>query len=72
MGWEWDSNESSTDSSSDQDAADIVINKGLLFPSVGHKCVMAKDGKKKKVHSRDTPNILLLMMRVALVIMKMT
>jgi hypothetical protein len=55
MGWEWDSDESSTDSSSDEDAANIAINKGLLFPNVGHKCLMAKDGKKKKVHSRDTP-----------------
>jgi hypothetical protein len=48
---EWDSDESSTGSSSDEDAA----NKGLLFPNVGHKCLMAKDGKKKKVHSRATP-----------------
>jgi hypothetical protein len=53
--WEWDSDESSTDSSSDEDAANIAINKGLLFPNVGHKCLMAKDGKKKKVHSRATP-----------------
>jgi hypothetical protein len=30
-------------------------NKGLLFPNVGNKCLMAKDGKKKKVHSRSTP-----------------
>jgi hypothetical protein len=44
---EWDSDESSTDSSSDEDAANIVVNKGLLFPNVGHKCLMAKDGKKK-------------------------
>jgi hypothetical protein len=55
MGREWDSDKSSTDSSSDEDAANIAINKGLLFPNVGHKCLMAKDGKKKKVHSRDTP-----------------
>jgi hypothetical protein len=53
MGREWDSDESSTDSSSNEDAANIAINKGLLFPNVGHKCLMAKDGKKK-VHSRDT------------------
>jgi hypothetical protein len=51
---EWDSDESSTDSS-DEDVANIAINKGLLFPNVGHKCFMAKDGKKKKVHSRATP-----------------
>jgi hypothetical protein len=49
---EWDSDESSTDSSSDEDAANISVNKGLLFPNVGHKCLMAKDGKKKKVKSR--------------------
>jgi hypothetical protein len=52
---EWDSDESSTDSSSNEDAANIAINKGLLFPNVGHKFLMAKDGKKKKVHSRSTP-----------------
>jgi hypothetical protein len=44
---EWDSDESSTDSSSDEDAANIAVNKGLLFPNIGHKCLMAKDGKKK-------------------------
>jgi hypothetical protein len=51
---EWDYDESSTDSSSDEDAANITMNKGLLFPNVGHKCLMAKDGKKK-VHTRSTP-----------------
>jgi hypothetical protein len=55
MGREWDSDESSTDSSSDEDAANIAVNKGLLFRNVGQKCLMAKDGKKKKVHSRNTP-----------------
>jgi hypothetical protein len=54
MGREWDSDKSSTDSSSDEDAAIIAVNKGLLFPNVGHKCLMAKDGKKK-VHSRANP-----------------
>jgi hypothetical protein len=49
---EWDSDESSTNSSSNEDAANIAINKGLLFPNVGHKCLMAKDGKRKKVKSR--------------------
>jgi hypothetical protein len=52
---ELDSDESSTDSSSDEDAANITVNKGLLFPNIGHKCLMAKDSKKKKVHSRATP-----------------
>jgi hypothetical protein len=49
---EWDSDESCTDSSSDEDVANIVVTKGLLFPNVGHKCLMANDGKKKKVKSR--------------------
>jgi hypothetical protein len=53
--WEWDSDESSTDSSSDEDTANIAVNKGLLVPNVDHKCFMAKDDKKKKVHSRATP-----------------
>jgi hypothetical protein len=44
---EWDSDMSSTDSSSNEDAANIAVTKGLLFPNVGHKCLMAKDGKKK-------------------------
>jgi hypothetical protein len=48
---EWDSDESSTDSS-DEDAANITVNKGLLFPNIGHKCLLAKDGKRKKVKSR--------------------
>jgi hypothetical protein len=52
---EWDSDKSSTDSSFDEDAANITINKGLLFPNVIHKCLMAKDDKKKKVQSRATP-----------------
>jgi hypothetical protein len=52
--WEWDSDESSTDSSSDEDAANIAVNKGLLFPNVGHKCLMAKDSKKKKVKSKSS------------------
>jgi hypothetical protein len=51
---EWDSDESSTDSSSDKDAANIAVTKGLLFPNVGHKCLMAKDDKKKKVKSKSS------------------
>jgi hypothetical protein len=55
IGQEWDSDESSIESSSDEDATNIAVNKGLLFPNAGHKCLMAKDNKMKKVHSRDTP-----------------
>jgi hypothetical protein len=50
---EWDSDESSTDSS-DEDAANIAVTKGLLFPNVGHKCLMAKDDKRKKVKSKSS------------------
>jgi hypothetical protein len=63
---EWDPDMSSTDSSSDEDVANIIVNKGLLFPNVGHKCLMAKDGKKKKVKSRASTKY----MRVALVKMR--
>jgi hypothetical protein len=48
---EWDSKESSSDSSSDEDAANIAVTKGLLFPNIGHKCLMAKEDKRKKVKS---------------------
>jgi hypothetical protein len=48
MGREWDSDKSSTNSSN-EDVANIAINKGLLFPNIGHKCLMAKEGKTKKV-----------------------
>jgi hypothetical protein len=51
---EWNSDESTTDSSSDEDAANIAVNKGLLFPNVGHKCLMAKDDKTKKVKSKSS------------------
>jgi hypothetical protein len=52
---EWNSDESSTDSSDDdEDAANIAVTKGLLFPNDGHKCLMAKDGKRKKVKSKSS------------------
>jgi hypothetical protein len=52
MGQEWDSDKSSTDSSFNEDTANITVNKGLLFPNVGHKCLIAKDDKKKEVHNK--------------------
>jgi hypothetical protein len=54
---EWDSDESSTDSSSDEDATNIAVNKGLLFPNVGHKCLMAKDGKKRRLNPNPPLNM---------------
>jgi hypothetical protein len=53
---EWDSDESSTDSSSDEGATNITVNKGLLFPNVSHKCFMAKDSKKKR-YTLEPPQI---------------
>jgi hypothetical protein len=53
---EWDSNESSTDSS-DEDASNITVNKGLLFPNVGHKCLMVKSrASTKYATSSDEDN----------------
>jgi hypothetical protein len=67
--WEWDSDVSFTDSS-DEDAANIAVNKGLLFPNIGHKCLMAKDDRKKRYTLEPPPNIQHLVMRVALAILK--
>jgi hypothetical protein len=33
----------------------FLLRRGRLFPNVDHKCLMAKEGKNKKVHSRDNP-----------------
>jgi hypothetical protein len=71
MGREWDSDESSTDSFDDEDAANIAINKGLLFPNVDHKCLMAKESKRRRYILEIPPNILYPMMRVALVMIMM-
>jgi hypothetical protein len=42
----WDSDESSSDSSDDEDAANIAVTKGLLFPNVG-KCCDTRFAKKR-------------------------
>jgi hypothetical protein len=69
MGWEWDSDGRSTDSSSDEDATNIAINKGL-FPNVGHNCFMLGTTRRRYI-LEIPPNILHLILRVALVTMKM-
>jgi hypothetical protein len=51
MGNEWNFDKRFTDVG----VTNIAINKGLLFPNVGHKCLMTKEGKKKKVYTRNTP-----------------
>jgi hypothetical protein len=69
MGREWDSDESTTDSSFNEDANNIAVNKGLLLPNVGYKCLMAKDGNDDLTFL--FANTLLPMMRVALVMIMM-
>jgi hypothetical protein len=44
--------ESSSDSS-DEDAVNIIVNKGLIFPNAIHKFLMANE-RKKKVRPRET------------------
>jgi hypothetical protein len=45
---EWDSDESSTDSSSDEDAVNIAINKGLLFPQHRPQMLHGKGRQKEE------------------------
>jgi hypothetical protein len=45
---EWDSDESSTDSSSDEDATNIVVNKGLLFPQRRSRVLHDKRWQKEE------------------------
>jgi hypothetical protein len=44
---EWDSDESTTDSSSDEDATNIAVTKGLLFPNVGPQVPHGKGRQKE-------------------------
>jgi hypothetical protein len=70
VGREWDSDESSTDSSSDEDIANIAINKGLLFPNVGQNASWLRTTRRRYI-LEIPPNTLLLMMGVALVMIMM-
>jgi hypothetical protein len=47
MGREWDSDKSSIDSSSDEDAANIAVNKGLKNDLTSLFASLTKDQKKK-------------------------
>jgi hypothetical protein len=46
---EWDSDKSSTDSSSNEDAANIAVNKGLLFPTSATSASWQRTAKKGKI-----------------------
>jgi hypothetical protein len=48
MGREWDSDESSTDSSSDEDAANIAINKGTSLPQRRSQVSYGKGWQKEE------------------------
>jgi hypothetical protein len=67
---EWDSDESSTDPSSDEDVANIAINKGLLFPTSATTVLWLRTAKRRRYTLEPPPNIQHLVMRVALVIVK--
>jgi hypothetical protein len=45
---EWDSDESSSDSSSDEDAANIAVTKGLLFPNVSTNASWQRTAKGRR------------------------
>jgi hypothetical protein len=68
---EWDSDESSTDSSSDEDAANIAINKGLLFPTSATNVSWPRMAKRRRYNLEPPPSIQHLVMRVVLVKTKM-
>jgi hypothetical protein len=57
---EWDSDESSTDSSSDEDTANIAVNKGLLFPNAGVGTMLRRrrSGRKKQLQGRSCPHVM--------------
>jgi hypothetical protein len=44
---EWDSDKSSTDSSSNEDAANIAVNKGLLFPTSATSASWQRTAKRR-------------------------
>jgi hypothetical protein len=67
---EWDSDESSTDSSDDEDAANFAVNKGLLFPTSATSVLWLRTTRKTRYTLEPPPNIQHLVMRVALVIVK--
>jgi hypothetical protein len=69
---EWDSDMSSTDSSSDEDTANIAVNKGLLFPNIGQNASWKKIARKRRYKLEPPSSILHLVMKVVLVMMKIT
>jgi hypothetical protein len=54
VGKEDDSNKSSSSDFDNEDVATLTISKDVLFSNVDHKCLMAKE-RKKKVYPRSSP-----------------
>jgi hypothetical protein len=71
MGRESDSDESSTDSSSDKDAANITVKKAFSSLTSATNASWLRIAKRRRYILEIPPNTLLPMMRVALVIMMM-
>jgi hypothetical protein len=67
---EWDSDESSTDSSSDEDAANIAINKAFSSPTSATNASWQRMAKRRRYSLEPPPSVLHLVMRVVLVKMK--
>jgi hypothetical protein len=70
MGREWDSNESSTDSSSDEDVANMPSTRAFSSPMSATNASWLRTAKRRRYILEIPQNTLLPMMRVALV-MKM-
>jgi hypothetical protein len=68
---EWDSDESSTNSSSDEDAANIVVNKGSSSPTSATNVSWLRMARKRGYTLEPPPNIQHIVMRVPLVKTKM-
>jgi hypothetical protein len=68
--WEWDSDESSTDSSFDEDAANIAVNKASSSQMLATNVSWLRTVKRRRYILEPPPNIQHLVMRVALAMMK--
>jgi hypothetical protein len=71
VGREWDSDESSTDSSFDEEPPTLPSTRAFSSPTSATISSWLRTAKRRRYILEIPPNILLPMMRVALVIMKM-
>jgi hypothetical protein len=71
MGQEWDFDESSTDSSSDEDTANIASTKDFSSPTSATSASWLRRARRRRYTLEIPLNLLHLMMRVALVMIMM-